>query len=366
MNEIRTDVLTGRRVIVAQGRESRPNAHSRDPELDRSVDPFAEGSESETPSERLAWRDISSSPNQPGWKLRVVPNRYPAVTDSTALPSPGLTSNQSHTVSDMQALFPVEHAIGEHDVVIECPDLRTRLIDLTPEEVALVLQAWSRRIGQLRVMNKYTGIAAFRNEGFSAGGSLAHAHSQIAATADLMPLQAARVHQAEAFLNRTGRELVEELMQAELASGMRIVHEDHEWIWMCPFASRTSWHVRVIPRINQSMISGCFDKLSDHQLERLAQQLRALMIAMHHELGSFSHNLALVHAPLTSAGSFRWMLEVLPRRGRIAGWELLTDVDIVTTAPETAAAKLRGCIPRDDASGMTPSSDEVDRRYGWV
>jgi hypothetical protein len=36
------------------------------------------------------------------------------------------------------------------------------------------------------------------------------------------------------------------------------------------------------------------------------------------------------------------MLELLPRIGRHAGWEYLSNVEIVTVAPEYAAEALRG------------------------
>ncbi|MGL5094438.1 MAG: hypothetical protein ACRDD1_02545, partial [Planctomycetia bacterium] len=44
--------------------------------------PFCAGAESETPPEIDAVRSPDSNPNEPGWSIRVVPNRYPALRPS--------------------------------------------------------------------------------------------------------------------------------------------------------------------------------------------------------------------------------------------------------------------------------------------
>ena len=43
-------------------------------------DPFAEGHEPRTPPELYALRPGGGAPDTPGWRVRVVPNLYPALT----------------------------------------------------------------------------------------------------------------------------------------------------------------------------------------------------------------------------------------------------------------------------------------------
>ena len=82
MAEVRVDPLTGLRVIVAADRGARPGAWlattAPDP-IDPASDPFLEGHEAQTPPELAALRD-GTPPDGPGWRVRVVPNRYPALT----------------------------------------------------------------------------------------------------------------------------------------------------------------------------------------------------------------------------------------------------------------------------------------------
>ena len=194
-HELRTDVLTGRQVIVAPVRSERPGAFVPDPELSRGLDPFAEGQEHETPDEWFASRTADSIANKPGWSLRVVPNRYPL-----------LTTEASATADEHgSALFPTALVPGVHDVVIECPDQRSRLAELSTAELANVLTAWRMRLSQLSTTGEYSSVVVFRNEGFSAGASLKHCHSQIVAMRSLTMIDQERMRHESVHRQEIGR-----------------------------------------------------------------------------------------------------------------------------------------------------------------
>ncbi len=331
--EYRTDVLTGLVSLIAPARSARPSARHPEPTIARTDDPFAEGSEAETPNESFAIRKPGTAPNTQGWDLRVVPNRYPAVASLASLKSDADIS------SPASELFPSAAAFGSHEVVIECPDSRSRLADLSQAEIAQVLLAWRQRIQQLTESGKYQSLAVFRNEGFSAGASLAHCHSQIIAAQTLTPLDQQRHERAVQYRQRTERELLLDLAEAERTDQQRIIAETPDFLALCPFASRAPWQVRFIP-----LLAGpaSFGEASDHCLFELAlilkQTIQALEVALD---GAFSFNLILPHPRLDQPPQYRWMLELLPRIGRHAGWEYLSNVEIVTVAPEDAAAMLR-------------------------
>jgi len=345
--EYRTDVLTGQQVLVAPIRSSRPSAVQSDPPLLSADDPFVEGNETETPEERLAIRDQDSQPNGRGWKLRVVPNRYPGVIPRM----PELEEPESSLSDDAPResgtgcpgnVFPSKPAWGEHDVVIECPDSRSRLAELSTEEVQRVFAAWRARIQQLKSSGRYSSIAVFRNEGFSAGASLAHCHSQIMATEQLTPLDLERHQRAARYRQDTGRDLFHDLMCAERSDGSRMILETAGFIVLCPFAPRTSWHVRFIPRMNPQQ---SFAETTDDQLLELASLLKQMLDAIESELRTqFSFNLTLPHPRLDQSPEFSWMLDLLPRIGRSAGWEYLSSVEIVTVTPEHSAGRLRSVL----------------------
>lgn len=342
--EFRIDVLTGQRVLVAPMRSSRPAAVQPDPPLLRTDDPFAEGNEPETPEEHLAIREPGSRPNGPGWKLRVVPNRFPGVMPRSSKlkqqePAPAdVTPRDAMTDSDRE-LFPSLPAWGEHDVVIECPDARTRLADLSTDEIRQIFAAWRTRFQQLISDGRYACAAVFRNEGFSAGASLAHSHSQIIATELLTPLDSERHLRASQHQLQTGHKLIDDLLNAERADGRRIIRETPEFTVLCPFAPRTSWHVRFVPRIASPQ---SFADTTDVQLHSLACLLKQTLGALESVLRMpFSFNLILPHSRLDQPAAFPWMLELLPRTGRTAGWEYLSGIEIISVTPEHSAAMLR-------------------------
>ncbi len=97
MSMLRQDPLTGRWVIVAAGRDERPNEYLALSRADMPLTdcPFCPGHEDQTTPEVLALgRPAGSSPNSPGWRLRAFPNMYPALVPVDPPPPFGLAAAQ--------------------------------------------------------------------------------------------------------------------------------------------------------------------------------------------------------------------------------------------------------------------------------
>lgn len=356
----RLDVLTGRQVIIAAEREQRPvplqneiaSAADETPADITAHDPFLEGRESHTPDERLALRRTDTGPNTPGWLVRVVPNRYPAVVQATR------SSDAPHGRDSAQL-------IGQHDVVVECAEFLTQLQQLSITQLTRVLLAWQYRVLQLQADGRFPHIRIFRNQGAMAGASLPHCHSQIVATAladetGVMPLWRAPL--ADSGENR----VFLQWKNAELEDNTRLLEASDRWLIVCPFASRFSWHTRLCPGPETP---ARFDQLSVAQLSDLAARLKSICVALPKLAGQVDFNLTLTLPSLDSSSTFPWMLDILPRPGRIAGFELMTGIHIVTVTPEAAAAQFREAIDWEQATephnlssiddGVTPAG------YHW-
>ncbi|MCA9057928.1 MAG: hypothetical protein KDA85_05495, partial [Planctomycetaceae bacterium] len=263
--ELRKDVLTGRQVVVAPGRSQRPG-HKRPP---TSVspdehDPFAEGSECDTPDELLSFRRRDTAPNQPGWKVRVVPNRFPAVTV-------GARSGSGDSIPH-STLLPAVPFCGTHDVVIECADGRTQWTQLLPAEIQLILTAWQLRLAWLRRTPEIAGVCIFRNEGPAAGASLAHCHSQ------MLGFQTP----PQTLLDRWERlrsagthdvSLQEQLRQTELHGAERIVYSEPDLTVLTAFAPAGGGHLRLLP---SPQIPAAFELCESDFIRRLAEVLHSV------------------------------------------------------------------------------------------
>src|SRR6266403_1029906 len=131
MPELRKDPITGRWVVVSTERQKRPNdfmLHHADV-IRRDHCPFCPGHEGMTPPEVLAYRHNGSAPNAPGWDLRGVPNRFPALRVEGTLDRHG------------EGMFDRMSGIGPHEVVIETTDHDKTFATMSEAEIARVLWA---------------------------------------------------------------------------------------------------------------------------------------------------------------------------------------------------------------------------------
>jgi UDPglucose--hexose-1-phosphate uridylyltransferase len=168
--ELRIDPLSGLKVIVAGERGARPGAWldvEPRPTVDRESDPFSAGHEDQTPPEVYALREDGG-----GWKVRVVPNLYPALTSGEA------TAGEDPLASGRGEpdLFSARPAIGAHEVIVNAPDPVASLAELQPEQVETAMSVWRER---MRAHADAAYVHIIVNEGKEAGASLPHTHAQL-------------------------------------------------------------------------------------------------------------------------------------------------------------------------------------------
>src|SRR5512142_2984596 len=173
--ELRKDPIVGRWVIISTDRAKRPTDFAREQvKLKGGFCPFCYGNESKTPPEILAYRpNANGNPapqkDTPGWTVRVVPNKFPAL---------GIEGNLNRQAEGM---FDKMNGIGAHEVIIETPDHGASLATLPERRIEDVLWAFRDRILDLKKDKRFKYILIFKNHGEAAGASLEHSHSQLIA-----------------------------------------------------------------------------------------------------------------------------------------------------------------------------------------
>jgi UDPglucose--hexose-1-phosphate uridylyltransferase len=335
--ELRIDPLSGLRTIVAGERAGRPGGDPRAeprPPLDPEKDPFLEGHEDRTPPELFALRPNGGEQNGTGWKVRVVPNLYPALAPPADGDAPAATDVTADPLASGRGepdLFAVRPAVGAHEVIVNAPEPVTSLADLEPAQVELAMDVWRQRM-------QVHGDASYRhlivNEGREAGASLPHTHAQLYAL-PFVPAAVARERERfTAYFDRTqGRNLLEDLLQEEVRRRDRIVAIDSEAVAICPFASRVPFQVQIVPRKPRRRFEddGPLGAALLHQvLGRLGRVLGAVP----------PFNLWVRTAP-SGAEQFCWRIDLLPRLTHLAGLELGTGVNLNIMPPELVAQQLR-------------------------
>jgi UDPglucose--hexose-1-phosphate uridylyltransferase len=349
--EIRIDQLTGLRTILAPARADRPfdfgGAPSEpDPKAAENC-PFCEGREDRTPPETWADRPGGTQANTPGWRVRAVPNLYPALAQSeeenppasAAAGQEGLTAvgDPLRAVSRGREpdLFRASVAAGFHEVIFHTPRHRTSLGQLDDSELAAVVAGWRARMRAYAERSPYVQLIV--NEGREAGASLEHSHAQLYALG-FVPAAIARERERFASYNQhtMGGDLLAEIASEEVRRRERLVAIDDDALLICPWASRGPFELRIIPRNP----APSFERDDEVGVEMLRTALRALA-ARFERVPQF--NAWTITAP-RGAEQFHWHLDIVPRIGIRAGFEMSTGVDLNVFPPERAAAELREAL----------------------
>ncbi len=341
--ELRRDPVTGRWVLIAPERARRPIAlsdagpHHRT-NGERTPCPFCPGQEYDTPNETFAYREPGSAPNGPGWHLRVVPNKFPAVRCD-----PVTRRLTPQLVREDAALFASVPAYGVAEVLIECAEHISNPTLLSDGQLRDVFRAYRERMKTLSADPGLAAVSVFKNVGAEAGASLGHTHSQIIATAVVPELIRAELAGASEYFTRTGHCVFCDLAARELADGTRVVARSAHFVVVTAFAPRFGYEMWAIPLAHETR----YESITDGETFELARLLKRVLRALDDVLHSPAYNWFL-HTTPPRAGdlpSYHWHLEIVPRTSRPAGLEWGHGCNISTTSPEHAAAQLRAALP---------------------
>jgi UDPglucose--hexose-1-phosphate uridylyltransferase len=314
--ELRTDWLTGRTVILAENRALRPNEFAAAETFAASAAaatprPFCPGQESLTPP-----AVYTRSGDGGRWRVRVVPNKYPAVT-----------------IDDPTAT-------GAHEVIIECGRHVDRMSALSVAESADVLDAYRQRLAHWHDSGCFQFGLVFKNLGPAGGASLSHVHSQLIALPQLPPPVAAEHLRAGQFFAEHGTCPYCRLIEDERLARERVVLERDGLIAFCPFVSLQPCEVWLMPTGHEPW----FERRERQNAgDPLAGILLSLLVRIEAILPRPAYNLLVRTSPWQDAAtrSGHWRIEILPRANPLAGLELATQIHINPLSPSRAAQQLR-------------------------
>ena len=203
--------ITGDPVILAPGREERPNVY------DGAPCPFCPGAEDQTPPEIARDGDP--------WRIRVFPNRYP----------------------------PTEHA----EVVVESAQHDDVFDALSPDHAQRAIEITFDRYHALASSAEY--VCIFKNHGRLAGASIPHLHSQLVGTPFIPPRPK---REGEAFARAISCPLCDST--AHSLPGKTIAETGH-YCWIAPLGARFAWQQWIVPKAHEH------DLFEPHELASLMQ-----------------------------------------------------------------------------------------------
>jgi UDPglucose--hexose-1-phosphate uridylyltransferase len=315
-------------VIIATDRAKRPGDFIRQPVPPAAgrICPFDSGNERKTPPEILAYRD-SGSRDEPGWRVRVVPNKFPVLGIEGELNRQG------------EGMYDKMNGIGAHEVIVETPDHAAAFCDLPERQVEEVLWAFKERVNDLKKDRRFRYILLFRNYGDAAGASLEHPHSQLIALPVIPKRVKEEVDGARLFYDLKERCIFCDIVHEESSAGARLVTETDRFVSLEPYAPRFPFETWILPKRHESH----FEECDAPTLQDLARVLRSTLRRIDRALERPAYNFIVHSAPVQDPAlpHYHWHVEIIPRLTKVAGFEWGTGFYINPTPPEESARFLR-------------------------
>jgi len=330
--ELRKDPIIGRWVIISTERGKRPSSfHIPEKESTGGFCPLCPANEDKTPPEVFAYRPFDSLPNTPGWSLRVVPNKFPALRIEGELDRRG------------EGIYDKMNGVGAHEVIIESPDHDETLSSVPTSHFEKVLLTYRARINELYKDTRFKYISVFRNQGEVAGASLAHPHSQLIALPVVPKRLMEELKGSKEYFTYKERCVYCDIIRQEKKQNVRIISENQEFLSIAPFASRFPFEIWILSRQHNSS----FEETPEWQYASLAEIFSNVLKRLDMALANPPYNFMLHTSPVSEKINdyYHWHFEIIPRLTRVAGFEWGSGFYINPTAPEDAAKFLREASP---------------------
>jgi UDPglucose--hexose-1-phosphate uridylyltransferase len=235
--------------------------------------------------------------------------------------------------------FPLCHPdleeYGYHDVIIDTAFHSQQMQNFSLVHWRALLEVMQNRLQQLSLDSRIQMIQLFKNQGASAGASIAHSHWQIVALEKIPPLKAWHYEKMSQQLEGLGTcPICSFLNQLE---DNYLIFENEEWVVFAPPKPMVNHETWIIPKIH----TGNFKNLSDFQITALAQSLSEVTKAYERCYKGIDYNILLMDGHVDESLPYHLMLRILPRTNNIAGFELGTGCFICTEDPVYHAKRMR-------------------------
>lgn len=328
MSELRRDPVSGEWIIIAPGRAKRPHDF-KSGILEKKV----------TPIEECPFEDLSKSGNEPlvlfpagsdkvGWKIAVIPNKYPILQYAETCPVP-----------IARGPYSVLEGKGHHEIVIT-RDHDKNFPKLNPEEAFELMQVFKSRYEEIAKDECVHYTSFFHAWGPNAGASVYHPHYQILALPIIPPDIARSLTGSEKYFEKNGKCVHCEVIESEKKEGTRVVFENEQAIVVAPFISRQPFELRVFPKSHESH----FAKSSDELLKGVSEALQNALQKLEKNLGDPDYNF-FIHTPPfdddKDYSHYHWHMEILPKTSIWGGFEWSTGIVVNIVDPEETSELLK-------------------------
>lgn len=321
MSQLRLNPLTGRWVTIVAERAERPSdfaPRSAQVESDPGRPcPFCPGNEEATlPA-------LESLDEGGSWRMRVIPNLYPA-----------FDGDEPFAVHHLGPVHVEAEASGIHEVFVLGPDHDGGAHSYSDADAADLMLMLKRRLQEHSATPNVRYTQAIINHGREAGASIAHPHGQLLG----LPFVPGEIlDEQRAFSRFEGGCILCATIEAELVDGKRVLFATDDVVAVCPFWSGSPYELLIIPRSHDLHLTDS----TDTTLSAVGTAVRDSLAMLTEIHGDIAYNLVFHTAPHHYSGAFHWHVHLFPKLVTTAGFERGTGVMINIVPPELAAEQLR-------------------------
>ncbi|WEV42262.1 galactose-1-phosphate uridylyltransferase [Bifidobacterium sp. ESL0682] len=253
---MRRDPLTGEWIPMAAARMNRPitagpgaTAKGNPLAARKPGDPYQDGEVPDT-----------------DYDVVIFENRFPSMVQVPGVPN-------AVTQVDDTELWEQKPAAGRCEVICFDPNEDGLPADLPVSRLRTVVEAWAFRTAEISHMDGIEQIFPFENHGAEIGVSLAHPHGQVYCYPFIPPKMETELQHTQAYFERTGGNLLRDIMDAEISAGTRVVMRNSSWVAYVPAAARWPLEVHVAPVRDVRTL----DELNDQERWDLASMYSHLL-----------------------------------------------------------------------------------------
>ncbi len=224
MSELRLDPFT-RRWVVTGKRHVLPDVHDYG-----DACPFCPGNERMTPPAIRESRDPTGA-----WTARVFHDRAP------------LFRVEGDADRRAEGMFDLMNPIGAHEIVVETPAHGKTLTQLSDSQTANVLELFRDRILDLKKDRRLRYVSVFKHQHPPSPALAGHAHSQVLGSPVLPYILEIELRWSREHFRKHERCLHCDALEQELSQGTRLVDRTEDFVAFCPFGSRWSYELWIVP-----------------------------------------------------------------------------------------------------------------------
>ncbi len=268
------------------------------------------------------------------WSMRVIPHPA-ALLDSRSAGEEG------------GPLFRSAQPYGFQEIIVEHPDARMTLANMSRAHLVDVLRLYRERLELLGNRPHIRHVQITRSVGEAAGALYRHPHAQVLAVPVGSRWVDEEIAAAAGHHAQTGKCLFCEVLSRELELKERVLSHNESYVAIAPFASKAPFETWILPRTHGSAYAG----VASNTLPQLADILQTVLQALNDALDHPPYNLLVHTLPVDGDASYHWHIEILPRLTNQAGFDWGTGYYINPTPPEDAVRFLREALALQEVQG---------------